>query len=87
MQLSNQHDMIKRTLYYWSRLFLDQLPKGKTYRRLLPTITINICDFTLFSKSANYHSTYHLYEDSSLNIGCLALAQFTTIHENAWYGG
>ena len=66
MQLSNQHDMIKRTLYYWSRLFLDQLPKGKTYRRLLPTITINICDFTLFSKSANYHSTYHLYEDSSL---------------------
>lgn len=22
-----------------------------------------------------------------INIGCLVLAQFTTIHENAWYGG
>ncbi len=44
MQLSNQHDMIKRTLYYWSRLFLDQLPKGKTYRRLLlSTFVISPC--------------------------------------------
>ena len=66
MQLSNQNDMMKRTLFYWSRLFTDQLQKGKGYQTLLPTITINICDFTLFTDTKTYHSTYHLYEDQSL---------------------
>lgn len=66
MQLSNQNDMMKRTLFYWSRLFTDQLQKGKGYHTLLPTITINICDFTLFTDTKSYHSTYHLYEDLSL---------------------
>lgn len=49
MQLSNQNNMMKRTLYYWSRLFTDQLQKSNGYSTLLPTITINICDFTLFT--------------------------------------
>lgn len=62
MQLSNQNDMMKRTLFYWSRLFVDQLQKGQGYHRLLPTITINICNFTLFTETLAYHSTYHLYD-------------------------
>ena len=36
------------------------------YHNLLPTITINICNFTLFPQSAYYHSTFHLYEDKTL---------------------
>lgn len=66
MQLSNQNNMMKRSLFYWSRLFSDQLQKGKGYQTLLPTITINICDFTLFTNNTEYHSTYHLYEDRTL---------------------
>lgn len=66
MQLSNQDDMMKRTLYYWSRLFTKQLQKGKGYRTLLPTITINICNFTIFDDIQHYHTTYHLYEDSTM---------------------
>lgn len=66
MQLSNQNDMVKRTLYYWSRLFSEQLRRGEVYQDLRPTITINICDFTLFSQTDYYHSTYHLYEDTVL---------------------
>lgn len=65
MQLSNENDMMKRTLYYWSRLFVDQLSRGKSYHTLLPTITINICNFTFF-KTIHYHSTYHLFENQSL---------------------
>lgn len=64
MQLTNDNDMMKRTLFYWSRLYAFQLQKGKGYQTLLPTITINICDFTLF-ETPHYHSTYHLYEDST----------------------
>ncbi|WP_391207578.1 Rpn family recombination-promoting nuclease/putative transposase [Psychrobacillus sp. L4] len=66
VQLSDEHDMIKRTLYYWSRLYNSQLEKGKGYNTLAPTITINICNFTLFEKSEYYHSTFHLYEDSTM---------------------
>ena len=66
MQLSNQNDMMKRTIYYWSQLFTSQLLKGKGYQTLLPTITINICNFTLFTESGHYHSTYHIYDDQTL---------------------
>lgn len=65
MQLSNQHDMFKRTLFYWSRLYTAQLQKGFGYHTLVPTITINICNFTLLGENAPYHSTYHLYEDTT----------------------
>ena len=66
IQLANKKDMLKRTLFYWSRLYNLQLQKGKGYHTLNPTITINICNFTLFQEAAHYHSTYHLYEDRTL---------------------
>ena len=66
IQLANKNDMFKRTLFYWSRLYNSQLQKGKGYHTLNPTITINICDFTLFKERDHYHSTYHLYEDTTL---------------------
>ncbi|WP_460013180.1 Rpn family recombination-promoting nuclease/putative transposase [Lysinibacillus sp. CTST325] len=66
IQLSNQHDMFKRTLFYWAQLYTSQLQRGMGYHNLLPTITINICNFTLFPQSAYYHSTFHLYEDKTL---------------------
>lgn len=64
MQISNQNDMLKRTLFYWSRLYVAQLQKGQGYRKLLPTITINICNFTIFEEYPSYHNTFHLHEDT-----------------------
>lgn len=66
MQLSNENDMMKRTLYYWARLFTNQLARGKSYHTLLLTITINICHFTFFT-TPHYHSIYHLYENQTLH--------------------
>lgn len=66
IQLSNQHDMVKRTLYYWSRLYGSQMKRRIPYSNLLPTITINICNFTIFDKIKKYHSTFHLYEDETM---------------------
>lgn len=66
MQLSNQNNMMKRTLYYWARLFATQIDKGIGYEKLLPTITINICDFALF-ETDRYHSIFHLHENHSLD--------------------
>lgn len=66
IQLANKNDMFKRTLYYWSRLYNSQLHRGNGYHTLNPTITINICDFSLFKEHAHYHSTYRLYEETTL---------------------
>src|SRR5699024_11321130 len=65
MQLSNQNNMMKRILYYWAKLFATQIDKGIGNEKLLPTITINICDFALF-ETDRYHSIFHLHENHSL---------------------
>lgn len=45
IQLANQYDMNKRTLYYWAKLYTEQLQEGQRYHELKKTITINILDF------------------------------------------
>ena len=62
VQLANQYNMEKRTLFYWSRLFAGQLEKGQNYSELKKTITINILDFR-YLDTAQYHNVYHLRED------------------------
>ncbi|MEK5037723.1 Rpn family recombination-promoting nuclease/putative transposase [Sporosarcina sp. FSL K6-3457] len=62
VQLANQYDMVKRTLYYWARVYNLQLEKGKGYHTLLPTITINICNFGLFNQTEKFHNIFHLCE-------------------------
>lgn len=63
IQLTNKFDMMKRTLYYWSRIYTSQLRKGMGYHKLRPTITINICNFSLFEQSNNYHSIFQLFDN------------------------
>ncbi len=62
VQLANQYNMEKRTLFYWSRLFAGQQEKGKDYAELKRTITINILDFK-YLEPEQYHNVYHLRED------------------------
>jgi predicted transposase/invertase (TIGR01784 family) len=40
IQLRNTHDMVKRSLYYWSKLYTSQMQEGMPYRSLRKTITI-----------------------------------------------
>lgn len=48
MQKNNNDNMLKRSLYYWAKLYASQLPEGEKYKTLNPVITINILDFNLF---------------------------------------
>lgn len=70
VQIANDHDMFKRTLFYWSSLYTSELTKGQGYHHLVPTIAINICNFTVYDKNVYYHNTFHLYEDSTLQRLC-----------------
>uniref|UniRef100_UPI0034A0730C Rpn family recombination-promoting nuclease/putative transposase n=1 Tax=Saccharibacillus sp. CPCC 101409 TaxID=3058041 RepID=UPI0034A0730C len=62
MQLFNQFDMEKRTLYYWSKQYSGQLLRGQTYDMLKRCITINIVNFSLLDNEL-YHNVFHLSED------------------------
>lgn len=62
IQIINQYNMIKRTIFYWSKMLLNQLVRGDDYSKLNKTITINILDFD-YLDSEKFHSWYHLYED------------------------
>ncbi len=62
IQLKNEQNFVKRTLYYWAKLYEDQLEKGQDYAQLPKTICINLLDFNLLPK-VHFHSVYHLTED------------------------
>ena len=62
VQLSNDHDMDKRSLFYWSKLFVNSLKKGQNYEELPRVIAINIINFEFFA-AGDYHTRFHLWED------------------------
>ena len=61
IQLKNEYNMIKRSLYYWSKLYSDQLNEGEDYSVLRRTICINILNFK-YLKTRKFHSGYRLKE-------------------------
>ena len=63
VQLVNQYNMDKRTLFYWSKIFTEQLKEGQPFQELKKTIAINILDFN-YLEVDSYHTVFHLREDS-----------------------
>lgn len=61
IQLKNEYNMIQRSLYYWSKLYEDQLNEGDRYDKLSRTICINILDFK-YLKNNRFHNGYRLKE-------------------------
>ncbi len=59
IQVKNEYNMIKRSLYYWSKMYEGQLTKGQYYDTLSRTICINILDFK-YLKNDNFHYFYRL---------------------------
>ena len=54
IQILNRHNMIERTLYYWSGLYNNQLQKGEEYQESKRVIAINILDYNEFTEGP-YH--------------------------------
>lgn len=61
IQLNNNHDLLKRSLYYWSKLYASQLKKGMPYSSLHKTITINLLNFVMFKDYEAFHTTGKLW--------------------------
>ena len=61
IQLKNEYNMIQRSLYYWSKLYEEQLTEGDRYDKLCRTVCINILDFR-YLKNDRFHNGYRLKE-------------------------
>ncbi len=55
MQITNQHNIDKRSTQYLSKIYSDQLKEGETYIEAKRVITINILNFNYYKRNA-YHS-------------------------------
>ena len=55
VQLTDQGNMDKRTLFYWGKMYLENIKQGQDYTSLEKVITINILDFE-FLGTENYQS-------------------------------
>ncbi len=61
MQVNYEPDFQERTLFYWSKLFSDELKAGEEYGELKRTVCINIINFNLFD-CEDYHSQFKVME-------------------------
>lgn len=61
IQVKDEYNMIQRSLYYWSRLYHEQIGKGEDYEKLNRTVCINILDFKLLEDD-KFHSVYRFKE-------------------------
>lgn len=62
VQVINQHNIDKRTLFYWAGLYYGQLASGEDFKQLKKTITINILGFGWFADKKKYHHVFQLRE-------------------------
>jgi predicted transposase/invertase (TIGR01784 family) len=62
VQNKNEYNIEKRSLYYWSRKYIEDLRSGDDYIDLVPVIGINIVDFGR-GPVEDFHTSYHLWED------------------------
>lgn len=63
IQVQRTHYMPERSLYYWSKIYGEQLMVGQEYKGLTKTICINIVDF-VSTQSKTYHSIYNIREEN-----------------------
>ena len=61
IQIVNQYNWRSRSLYYWSKMFTEQLEKGESYRKLQKTISISFLNYNLFDRQ-RCHSLYEIFE-------------------------
>ncbi|CAO5675865.1 MAG: hypothetical protein HEEMFOPI_01159 [Holosporales bacterium] len=65
IQISDEADYDKRALYYWAKLYTEQLKVAEDYASLSKAIGIHILNFTSIPESPNYHNVFHILEKNS----------------------
>lgn len=62
IQITDEANYDKRALYYWAKLYTEQLESGHKYENLYKAIGIHILNFTSIHESNRYHNVFHIRE-------------------------
>jgi predicted transposase/invertase (TIGR01784 family) len=62
IQISDEADYDKRALYYWAKLYTEQLKVAEDYSTLSKAIGIHILNFTSILNVDKYHNVFHITE-------------------------
>ncbi|MCM1474263.1 MAG: Rpn family recombination-promoting nuclease/putative transposase, partial [Muribaculaceae bacterium] len=62
IQVLNYSNYKERTLFYWAKVYTEELQKNEDYINLKNVIAINVIDFNLFD-CEEYHSTFKIFEE------------------------
>ncbi|CDX04964.1 Putatative recombinase [Desulfitobacterium hafniense] len=65
VQIANEKNIDKRTMFYWAKIYQSQLQSGMFYKDLARTLTINVLNFSFLPDAQRYHSMFSLYEAHS----------------------
>ena len=65
VQVTNQYNIDKRTVFYWARLYHGQLESGQDFKDLHKTVTVAVLGFDWFPDEGRYHHTFHIREDET----------------------
>ena len=84
MQITDEKDYDKRALYYWGKLYTNQLRESDSYSELSKAIGIHILNFSCVSGTGNYHNRFVIKEKESnihyfkdLELHTIELEKFT----------
>ena len=76
VQLRNEHNFDRRSMFYWSSVYSKSIKKGQDYRELPNVIAINVVVFD-FPSGGDAHTCFHMREDS---IPALMLSDALEVH-------
>ena len=62
IQVADEADYDKRALYYWARLYTEQLQESNDYSTLSKAIGIHILNFVSIPNAKKYHNVFHIRE-------------------------
>lgn len=62
LQISDDADYDKRALYYWGKLYTEQLKSGSDYEQLSKAIGIHILNFVSIPNTKKYHNVFNIRE-------------------------
>ena len=63
MQVAKKEDYKERSLLYWSRMYSEEMKKGKPYNSISRCICINVLNFGMFD-CPEFHSSFSVREDN-----------------------
>ena len=85
IQITDEADYDKRALYYWAKIYTEQLKVAEDYSKLTKAIGIHILNFTSIPEAKNYHNVFHITEKENgftyfkdLELHTIELNKFTS---------